>query len=175
MGKNDRGDSLGLLDVWRCIDVVEHPVDLVESHDSFAATELVHFDDLRLCDPGMAGKFIDEGGPPPAPTRSRSTSPAVWSQRVKRSVAPVPPTSSRSPCTSEARPAIDKSPTPRSMTHVIGLGSTCAVHILGEVEVDEGFGRRDVVRSQGERMRLELTPDELLSAEITPNPQAVHV
>ena len=38
-------------------------LDLVELHDCFATAELVHYDNLRLCEPGMAGKFIDERGP----------------------------------------------------------------------------------------------------------------
>ena len=38
-------------------------LDLVELHDCFATAELIHYDNLRLCAPGEAGKFIDERGP----------------------------------------------------------------------------------------------------------------
>jgi hypothetical protein len=38
-------------------------LDLVELHDCFATAELVHYDNLMLCAPGEAGKFIDERGP----------------------------------------------------------------------------------------------------------------
>ena len=38
-------------------------LDLVELHDCFATAELIHYDNLQLCAPGEAGKFIDERGP----------------------------------------------------------------------------------------------------------------
>ncbi len=38
-------------------------LDLVELHDCFATAELIHYDNLGLCAPGEAGKFIDERGP----------------------------------------------------------------------------------------------------------------
>jgi len=38
-------------------------LDLVELHDCFATAELIHYDNLRLCDPGGAGDFIDSGAP----------------------------------------------------------------------------------------------------------------
>src|SRR3954452_17962724 len=36
---------------------------LVELHDCFATAELIHYDNLRLCEPGGAGDFIDSGAP----------------------------------------------------------------------------------------------------------------
>jgi acetyl-CoA acetyltransferase len=38
-------------------------LDLVELHDCFATAELLHYDNLRLCEPGAAGEFIDSGAP----------------------------------------------------------------------------------------------------------------
>ncbi len=38
-------------------------LDLVELHDCFATAELIHYDNLGLCEPGAAGDFIDSGGP----------------------------------------------------------------------------------------------------------------
>ena len=38
-------------------------LDLVELHDCFATAELIHYDNLGLCKPGEAGKFIEERGP----------------------------------------------------------------------------------------------------------------
>ena len=32
-------------------------------HYCFATAELIHYDDLGLCEPGGAGEFIDSGGP----------------------------------------------------------------------------------------------------------------
>ena len=36
-------------------------IDLVELHDCFATAELVHYENLRLCGPGEAGRMIDTG------------------------------------------------------------------------------------------------------------------
>ena len=36
-------------------------VDLVELHDCFATAELLHYENLRLCSEGEAGRMIDEG------------------------------------------------------------------------------------------------------------------
>src|SRR5438067_2306945 len=38
-------------------------LDLVELHDCFATAELLHYDNLVLCEPGGAGAFIDSGAP----------------------------------------------------------------------------------------------------------------
>ena len=38
-------------------------LDLVELHDCFATAELIHYDNLGLCEPGGAGEFIDKRGP----------------------------------------------------------------------------------------------------------------
>ena len=38
-------------------------LDLVELHDCFATAELLHYDNLGLCEPGGAGEFIDSGAP----------------------------------------------------------------------------------------------------------------
>src|SRR5262249_33226329 len=38
-------------------------LDLVELPDCFASAELVHYDNLRLCEPGGAGDFIERRAP----------------------------------------------------------------------------------------------------------------
>jgi acetyl-CoA acyltransferase len=38
-------------------------LDLVELHDCFATAELVHYDNLMLCEPGGAVDFLQSGGP----------------------------------------------------------------------------------------------------------------
>ena len=106
-------------------------LDLVELHDCFATAELIHYDNLGLCEPGGAGKFIDERGPwrDGDDPGQRVRRPA--SRRATRSARPASPTSTRSPRTCAARPATARSRAPRSgLAHVIGLGSACAVHIL---------------------------------------------
>jgi len=36
-------------------------IDLVEVHDAFTISEIIHYEDLGLCAPGEGGRFIDEG------------------------------------------------------------------------------------------------------------------
>ena len=43
--------------------VCPEDLDLVELHDCFATAELIHYDNLRLCEPGGAGEFIDVAAP----------------------------------------------------------------------------------------------------------------
>ena len=40
--------------------VAPSDLDLVELHDCFATAELLHYDNLMLCAPGEAGRFVDE-------------------------------------------------------------------------------------------------------------------
>jgi acetyl-CoA acetyltransferase len=110
-------------------------LDLVELHDCFATAELVHYDNLRLCEPGMAGKFIDEG----APYRDGRIPVNVSGGLVSKG-HPIG-------CTGAANmvevamhlrgEAGDRQieGAKVGLTHVIGLGSTCAVHILEKATV----------------------------------------
>jgi len=110
-------------------------LDLVELHDCFATAELVHYDNLRLCEPGMAGKFIDEG------QSSRDGKiPVNVSGGLVSKGHPIG-------CTGAAN-LVEVSMHLRGeagdrqiegakvgMTHVIGLGSSCAIHILEKATV----------------------------------------
>jgi acetyl-CoA acetyltransferase len=110
-------------------------LDLVELHDCFATAELVHYDNLRLCEPGMAGKFIDERGP-----YRDGKIPVNVSGGLVSKGHPIG-------CTGAANlvevamhlrgEAGDRQieGAKVGLTHVIGLGSTCAVHILEKVAV----------------------------------------
>lgn len=110
-------------------------LDLVELHDCFATAELVHYDNLRLCEPGMAGKFIDEGGP-----NRDGKIPVNVSGGLVSKGHPIG-------CTGAANlvevamhlrgEAGDRQieGAKVGLTHVIGLGSTCAVHVLEKVSV----------------------------------------
>ena len=52
-------------------------LDLVELHDCFATAELIHYENLQLCEPGGAGDFIDRRGPVARRDHARSTCRAV--------------------------------------------------------------------------------------------------
>jgi acetyl-CoA acetyltransferase len=108
-------------------------LDLVELHDCFATAELVHYDNLRLCAPGEAGKFIDERGP----WRDGKIPVNVSGGLVSKG-HPLG-------CTGVANlvevamhlrgEAGDRQieGAKVGLTHVIGLGSACAIHVLEKV------------------------------------------
>jgi acetyl-CoA acetyltransferase len=105
-------------------------LDLVELHDCFATAELVHYDNLRLCEPGMAGKFIDERGP-----YRDGRIPVNVSGGLVSKGHPIGCTGAANlvEITMHLRgEAGDRQieGAKVGMTHVIGLGSTCAIHIL---------------------------------------------
>ena len=89
-------------------------LDLVELHDCFATAELVHYDNLMLCEEGGAVDFFESGA------TTRDGKPA--GQRVGRAGVQGPPDrrhrhrqrlrGRRRSCA--ARPATARSPTPRS-------------------------------------------------------------
>jgi acetyl-CoA acyltransferase len=105
-------------------------LDLVELHDCFATAELLHYDNLRLCEPGGAGDFIDSG----KPTRDGST-PVNVSGGLLSKGHPIGATGIANlyeVATHLRGEAGDRQIQGArvGLTHVIGLASACAVHIL---------------------------------------------
>ena len=110
-------------------------LDLVELHDCFATAELIHYDNLRLCGPGDAGKFIDERGP----WRDGSTPVNVSGGLISKG-HPLGATGVANlyEVTTHLRgEAGDRQVEGAKvgLTHVIGLGSACAVHVLEKAAV----------------------------------------
>jgi acetyl-CoA acyltransferase len=105
-------------------------LDLVELHDCFATAELLHYDNLRLCEPGGAGDFIDSG----APWRGGST-PVNISGGLLSKGHPLGATGIANiyeVATHLRGEAGDRQVDGAKvgLTHVVGLASACAVHIL---------------------------------------------
>ena len=105
-------------------------LDLVELHDCFASAELIHYDNLRLCEPGGAGDFIDSG----APHRDGSMPVNVSGGLISKG-HPIGATGVANiyeVATHLRGEAGDRQiPDARvGLAHVIGLGSSCGVHIL---------------------------------------------
>lgn len=105
-------------------------LDLVELHDCFATAELIHYDNLGLCEPGGAGDFIDSG----APMRDGST-PVNVSGGLLSKGHPIGATGIAN--LYEVATHLRGEAGPRQvegakvgLTHVIGLASACAVHVL---------------------------------------------
>ncbi|HEY5664915.1 MAG TPA: thiolase family protein [Ilumatobacter sp.] len=105
-------------------------LDLVELHDCFATAELVHYDNLMLCDEGGAVDFFESG----APWRTGSM-PVNVSGGLQSKGHPISATGIaniwevaqhvRDECGDRQIPGAKV-----GLAHVIGLGSACGIHIL---------------------------------------------
>ncbi|MBD0859813.1 thiolase family protein [Gordonia sp. zg691] len=105
-------------------------LDLVELHDCFATAELIHYDNLRLCEPGGAGDFIDSG----APMRDGRL-PVNVSGGLLSKGHPIGATGIANlyeVATHLRGEAGDRqiAGAKVGLTHVIGLASACAIHVL---------------------------------------------
>jgi acetyl-CoA acyltransferase len=105
-------------------------LDLVELHDCFATAELVHYDNLMLCEEGGAADFFRSGA-----TWRDGTTPVNVSGGLESKGHPIAATGIANIweiCThlrGEAGPRqIEGAKV--GMAHVIGLGSACGLHIL---------------------------------------------
>ena len=105
-------------------------LDLVELHDCFATAELVHYDNLGLCEPGGAVDFFQSG----APWRDGKT-PVNVSGGLQSKGHPIAATGIANIweiCHHLRGEAGDRQieGAKVGLAHVIGLGSACGVHIL---------------------------------------------
>jgi len=105
-------------------------LDLVELHDCFATAELVHYDNLQLCEPGGAVDFFKSG----APWRDGHL-PVNVSGGLQSKGHPVSATGIANIW--EIAQHLRGEAGPRQiegakvgLAHVIGLGSACGVHVL---------------------------------------------
>lgn len=108
-------------------------LDLVELHDCFATAELLHYENLELCDDGQAGRLIDEGE-----TALGGRIPVNVSGGLLSKGHPLGATGIANiyeVCT-QLRGEAGKRQVAGArigLTHVIGLGSACGVHVLERV------------------------------------------
>ena len=105
-------------------------LDLVELHDCFATAELIHYENLQLCEPGGAGDFIDRRGP----WRDGATPVNVSGGLISKG-HPIGATGVANlyeVATHLRGEAGDRQIEGArvGLTHVIGLGSACGVHVL---------------------------------------------
>ncbi|GAY11884.1 thiolase family protein [Pseudonocardia sp. N23] len=110
-------------------------LDLVELHDCFASAELVHYDNLGLCEPGGAVEFFRSG----APWRGGRL-PVNVSGGLQSKGHPISATGIANVW--EVATHLRGEAGPRQiegarvgLAHVIGLGSACGVHILEKAAV----------------------------------------
>ena len=105
-------------------------LDLVELHDCFATAELVHYDNLMLCEQGGAVDFFNSGA-----TWRDGTTPVNVSGGLESKGHPIAATGIANVwevATHLRGEAGDRqiAGAKVGMTHVIGLGSACGIHIL---------------------------------------------
>ncbi len=107
-------------------------LDLVELHDCFATAELVHYDNLKLCEPGGAVDLFNSGA-----TWRDGKTPVNVSGGLESKGHPIAATGIANiweicqHLRGEAGPR--QIPGARvGLAHVIGLGSACGVHILSK-------------------------------------------
>ena len=108
-------------------------VNLVELHDCFATAEILHYENLGLCGDGEAGKMIDEGH-----VALGGKVPVNCSGGLLSKGHPLGATGIANiyEVSTHLRGEADKRQVEGAkigMTHVIGLGSACAIHILEKV------------------------------------------
>jgi acetyl-CoA acyltransferase len=108
-------------------------LDLVELHDCFATAEILHYENLGLCADGEAGKLIDEretwhGGRIPVNVSGGLLS--KGHPLGATGVANVYEVCTHLRGEAGARQVPDAK---LGLTHVIGLGSACGIHILESV------------------------------------------
>ncbi len=108
-------------------------VDLVELHDCFATAEMLHYENLGLCGDGEAGRMIDEGE-----TALGGRVPVNCSGGLLSKGHPLGATGIANiyEVSTHLRGEAQKRQVENArfgLTHVIGLGSACAIHILEKV------------------------------------------
>ncbi len=108
-------------------------LDLVELHDCFATAEILHYENLGLCADGEGGRFIDEGHATLGGRTPVNLSGGLLSKGHPlgaTGIANIYEVVTHLRGNAGAR-QVDGARL--GLTHVIGLGSACAIHILERV------------------------------------------
>lgn len=108
-------------------------ISLVELHDCFATAEILHYENLGLCGDGEAGRMIDEGEAALGGRVPVNVSGGLLSKGHPLGATGI---ANIYEVSTHLRGEADKRQVEGAqfgMTHVIGLGSACAIHILEKV------------------------------------------
>ncbi len=108
-------------------------INLIELHDCFATAEILHYENLGLCKDGEAGRMIDEGEVALGGRIPVNVSGGLLSKGHPLGATGI--ANIYEVCT-HLRGEADKRQVEGArlgMTHVIGLGSACGIHILERV------------------------------------------
>jgi acetyl-CoA acetyltransferase len=105
-------------------------LDLVELHDCFATAEILHYENLGLCGDGEAGKMIDTGEVALGGRVPVNVSGGLLSKGHPLGATGI---ANIYEVSTHLRGEAGKRQVPNArlgLTHVIGLGSACGIHIL---------------------------------------------
>lgn len=108
-------------------------IDLVELHDCFATAEILHYENLGLCGDGEAGRMIDEGEVALGGRVPVNVSGGLLSKGHPLGATGI---ANIYEVSTHLRGEADKRQVEGArlgLTHVIGLGSACGIHILEKV------------------------------------------
>ncbi len=108
-------------------------INLVELHDCFATAEILHYENLGLCKDGEAGRLIDEGEVALGGRVPVNVSGGLLSKGHPLGATGI---ANIYEVSTHLRGEADKRQVEGArigMTHVIGLGSACGIHILERV------------------------------------------
>jgi acetyl-CoA acetyltransferase len=108
-------------------------LDLVELHDCFATAEILHYENLGLCADGEAGKLIDEGETAHGGRIPVNVSGGLLSKGHPLGATGVANIYEVSTHLRGEAAGRQVEGARMGLTHVIGLGSACAIHILEKV------------------------------------------
>lgn len=109
-------------------------IDLVELHDCFATAEILHYENLGLCGDGEAGRLIDDGDVALGGRIPVNVSGGLLSKGHPlgaTGIANIYEVSTHLRGEAGSRQVANAK---IGMTHVIGLGSACAIHILEKAQ-----------------------------------------
>jgi len=109
-------------------------IDLVELHDCFATAEILHYENLGLCKEGEAGRMIDEGEAALGGRIPVNVSGGLLSKGHPLGATGI---ANIYEVSTHLRGEAGKRQVEGArlgMTHVIGLGSACAIHIMEKVQ-----------------------------------------
>ncbi len=108
-------------------------IDLVELHDCFATAEILHYENLGLCGDGEAGKMIDEGQVALGGRVPVNVSGGLLSKGHPLGATGIANIYEVSTHLRGEAGERQVEGARLGMTHVIGLGSACGIHILEKV------------------------------------------
>ena len=105
-------------------------IDLIELHDCFATAEILHYENLGLCEDGEAGRLIDDGEVALGGRIPVNVSGGLLSKGHPLGATGIANIYEVSTHLRGAAGQRQVDGARIGMTHVIGLGSACGIHIL---------------------------------------------